>query len=421
MSFEQELIAFKTDAWKGAAMVAGYAERMHENRGTNRLKNHVEVSLCRENIVGKRIIDVGIGTGRGSLPLARDGYDVTGIDVSDAMLGRCRIEAGETPIALKAGDLTALPVGRDEFDSLISLNVAVHFPNWRDALRDWARVVKPNGRLIFDVHSRDHLNAVAALCGCAPDDLLTVQERSDPAQFMLRITAQQIAEAADELGLCIVRLVPYAAIFGGGNRNFWLDGSRLCGYLGDRALSWMAADDRIFEFGSFIEQQIVARLSTHATGRFMAVLEKRRDPGATRDVLAYHSAIAADFASRPGLEALEHTIGPIVREWRQALQLHLNYPKNLALLGMAMTSPHAIVLRDLIVDLAGSESACKVFEAHERQRVDDGHYEFITQWHKRKPVGEWLNYNGVDLGPSLEYELMREALIADYFSAKEQP
>ena len=45
-------------------MVAWYNQRMLENRGTNRLKNQVEVDLCARYAVAPKVLDVGIGTGR---------------------------------------------------------------------------------------------------------------------------------------------------------------------------------------------------------------------------------------------------------------------------------------------------------------------------------------------------------------------
>lgn len=416
MATEDTLIRFKTDAWKAGATVATYAQRMHENRGTNRLKNHVEVALCRENVVGNRILDVGIGTGRGSLPLARAGYAVTGIDISQAMLEQCRREAEGAPIELIAGDLAALPVADESFDSLISLNVAVHFPNWRAALEDWARAVKSGGRLVFDVHSQDHMNAVAAHRGCKPHELLTPQQRDDPNYFMLRLTAHDVAEAAEELDLSVVALIPYAAMLGGGNVNYWLRDARLWGYLGDRALSWMALDDRLFSFGTFIEQALVSRLSTHATGRFMIVLEKRPDTAATEAVLAYHAALAQIFEGGASMEQLRALIGTSVDGWAEELRGHLLYPANRTLLAMMLSSPAALALRPLVEELAGSDAAAELFDANARARIDDDAYRFVKTWHRELIDPAHLQYNGVDLGPSLDYDLMRNVLAAEYFS-----
>jgi SAM-dependent methyltransferase len=419
MAHEETLIKFKTDAWKSHAMVASYATRMHENRGTNRLKNLVEVDLCREFIVGKRIVDVGVGTGRASLPLARDGYDVTGIDVSQAMLEQCKHEAGETKIELLQGDLTALPVADETFDSLVSLNVAVHFPNWRGALREWARTVKPGGRLVFDVHSMDHLNAVAAQRGCNALDLLTLQQREDPSSFMLRVRAEEVSEAAEELGLSVVAFVPYGAVLGGGNINYFLLDSHLWGPMGDRALSWVAVDDRLFAFCSFLEKRVVARLSTHSTGRFMVVLEKGADDLRTREVLAYQRAIGAAFAGEPRLAGLREVIGSDVDAWGAELRAHLQHPANHTLFAMMLTSRAALRLRALLEELAGPEITADLFDANVRARIDERIYDFVKTWHTRLADPECLVYRGVDLGPSLEYELMRNVLDVEYFGKQQ--
>ena len=415
MATDDNVIEFKTGAWKSSEMVASYASRMHENRGTNRLKNRVEIALCRDNVRGTRIVDVGVGTGRGSLPLARDGFEVTGIDISQAMLDHCRREAGETPIELLLGDLTALPVESESFDSLLSLNVVVHFPNWRDVLRDWARVVKPGGRLVFDVHSFDHLVEVARARGCEPADLLTKEQREDPGAYMLRIAALDVAETAESLGLCVRKLVPYAAVLGGGNANYWLQDSRLWGYLGDRALSWMAVDEKLFSFGSFVEEQLIARLSTSATGRFMVVLEKLNDPAHTRGVLAYEKAIGAAFAGGARFESIRAVVGPEAVTWPHALTEHLEHAPNRTLLAMMLSSSAALHLRPLFEDMIGVPAAAELYEGNRLQRADDRVAAFLRSWRTALSHPDHFIFRGVDAGRALEYDLMREMLDIEHF------
>lgn len=417
MSTDDALVSFKTDAWKGTGMVAGYAQRMHENRGTNRLKNDVEVDLCREHVVGDRILDVGIGTGRGSLPLARAGKSVTGIDISQAMLDQCRREAGETPIELMTGDLTTLPVPDASFDSIVSLNVVVHFPNWREAIADWARVVRPGGRLVFDVHSSDHLVAVGHARGIPALDLLTPGQRDDPMQFMLRIGARDVADAAAACGLCVRALIPYAGVLGGGNVNYWLRDSRLFGYLGDRALSWMAVDPKLFAFGSFLERDVVGNLSTSSTGRFMIVLEKTSDPAATAAVLARHAAIDGAFASGDA-KAIRAAVGPVSDDWGGPLSEHLKHAPNRALLAMALCAPAAARVRPLFADLIGADATRRVYDGHARARVDDAALELIRNWRTEPASAEEFNYGGIDLGPALEYDLMHDVLDTAFFSTQ---
>ena len=61
---------------------------------------------------GGPVLELGVGTGRLALPLAAAGLEVTGIDVSAAMLDRLRAKPGGEAIALVQGDMAAgLPDG----------------------------------------------------------------------------------------------------------------------------------------------------------------------------------------------------------------------------------------------------------------------------------------------------------------------
>jgi SAM-dependent methyltransferase len=57
-------------------------------------------------------LELGIGTGRIALPLARRGVDVHGIDLSEAMVARLRAKPGGEEIGVTIGDFAAARVGR---------------------------------------------------------------------------------------------------------------------------------------------------------------------------------------------------------------------------------------------------------------------------------------------------------------------
>jgi ubiquinone/menaquinone biosynthesis C-methylase UbiE len=144
---------WKTDAWKNPAMVDIYLNNVNDEYGKNRLKNFVEIELCDKYSVGKTILDVGIGTGRASLPLAKKGFHVTGIDSSQAMLDATKKQAGNLPVTLMPGDVEKLPFPDASFDTAMALNVVVHFRAWDKIMAEMLRVVKPGGRVIFDIYS----------------------------------------------------------------------------------------------------------------------------------------------------------------------------------------------------------------------------------------------------------------------------
>jgi len=67
---------------------------------------------------GGPILELGCGTGRVLLPLARAGFEVTGLDLSSVMLARCRakleVESPEVRgrVALVQADMTSFDLGR---------------------------------------------------------------------------------------------------------------------------------------------------------------------------------------------------------------------------------------------------------------------------------------------------------------------
>jgi 2-polyprenyl-3-methyl-5-hydroxy-6-metoxy-1,4-benzoquinol methylase len=99
---------------------------------------------------GRTVIDVGTGTGRAALALARSGVRVTGIDASAEMLevARRRAEAEGVALDLALGDAHALQFADRSFDAAVSLRVLMHTPDWRCCLAELCRVARE--RVVFD-------------------------------------------------------------------------------------------------------------------------------------------------------------------------------------------------------------------------------------------------------------------------------
>jgi ubiquinone/menaquinone biosynthesis C-methylase UbiE len=96
-------------------------------------------------------LDVGCGTGFLALQLAGLGHRVVGVDSAEAMLIVARAKASQDGLAidLRLADAAALPFALASFDLVIERHVLWTMPDPAGSLADWARVLRPGGRLIL--------------------------------------------------------------------------------------------------------------------------------------------------------------------------------------------------------------------------------------------------------------------------------
>ncbi len=98
-----------------------------------------------------RALELGIGTGRFAFPFAACGYSVAGVDLSRGMLRQLRARKRGTPSsrveAIRA-EARVLPFPDRTFDLVYWVHVLHLIPNWRRALDEALRVVRPGGYLI---------------------------------------------------------------------------------------------------------------------------------------------------------------------------------------------------------------------------------------------------------------------------------
>ena len=98
----------------------------------------------------RTVLDVGTGTGRAAIALARRGAFVTGVDASTEMLAVATRRARDAgvDVTFLAGDAHQLAYGDRSFDAVICLRVLMHTPDWRRSLSELCRVARD--RVVFD-------------------------------------------------------------------------------------------------------------------------------------------------------------------------------------------------------------------------------------------------------------------------------
>jgi SAM-dependent methyltransferase len=114
--------------------------------------------LCRVGNLtkGSRVLEIGVGTGRIALPLAPRVQHVFGIDLARPMLQRLRAKQSGEPLDVMEGDITRLPFQSHCLDAAVAVHIFHLVPGWRDAVRELARVLRPDARLILAAGGNYH-------------------------------------------------------------------------------------------------------------------------------------------------------------------------------------------------------------------------------------------------------------------------
>jgi SAM-dependent methyltransferase len=107
---------------------------------------------------GQRVLDVGTGTGVVALTAASAGAQVTGLDLTPALLERARENAQIAAVSVdfQEGDAEALPFADSSFDVVLSQFGHMFAPRAEIATAELLRVLRPGGTLAFATWPPEH-------------------------------------------------------------------------------------------------------------------------------------------------------------------------------------------------------------------------------------------------------------------------
>lgn len=112
------------------------------------------------NGTGRRILDIGCGTGFYAIDLVEAGNEVCGVDISLGMIEQLKCKLHSLPGSLRKSlwvlyaDGEKLPVKDKNFDACIVIRTLSHIENFQMVFDELWRVLKSNGALVIaDLHS----------------------------------------------------------------------------------------------------------------------------------------------------------------------------------------------------------------------------------------------------------------------------
>jgi SAM-dependent methyltransferase len=168
------------------------------------------VALLAELAGSGPVLELGVGTGRLAIPLAARGVAVTGLDASEAMLGKLAAKPGGTEVATHLGDMAGpLPDGpwsvvviaRNTFFNLTSEN------DQRRALTEIRRVLGEDGSLVLDAFVPDGSarRSSVEVREVDVDRVLLFVDRHDPERQQAWSSFVELTPEGNRFRPCLIR------------------------------------------------------------------------------------------------------------------------------------------------------------------------------------------------------------------------
>lgn len=151
---------------------------------------------------GMNVLDVGAGTGRLSVEVYKKGAEVTAVDTSVSMLNI--LKEKEPGIKTVIVDNEKLPFQENVFDRVVSCDAMIHFPNWRDFLREHLRVVRQGGFLIYNMYNDDHLMQIS------DKRFIRASYIAGGKNYYVTVSRKELEQFCEESGnVKLMEMIPY--------------------------------------------------------------------------------------------------------------------------------------------------------------------------------------------------------------------
>lgn len=133
----------------GAEKLADRKSKLHTKKELSYLKKYLDKK--------QKILDLACGYGRFTIPLAKQGYRIQGIDISPNLIAKAKTSAKKEKLTIKfqIGDMRNLPYNDDSFDSIICMwSAFIELSKEKDqikSLKEMLRVLKKGGFALLEM------------------------------------------------------------------------------------------------------------------------------------------------------------------------------------------------------------------------------------------------------------------------------
>lgn len=125
---------------------------------TSEFQDDIDLYLGFAQRAGGPLLELGCGTGRLLVPLAQAGFEVTGVDISPAMLQiaqrKLQVHGVADRVTLVQADVRTLDLPQRFRMAFMAINSFMHLTSLQDqlqALQAWRKLLLPGALLIIDV------------------------------------------------------------------------------------------------------------------------------------------------------------------------------------------------------------------------------------------------------------------------------
>jgi SAM-dependent methyltransferase len=124
--------------------------KIYDRRHGTAISDQLAQSLANHLRRDSRIIDIGAGTGRVGLALARNSFKVVAVDPAVPMLQTMQGKSSDSPVLLVAAEGTRLPFRGNCADAVILARLLYLVTDWQSLLREAKEVLKLGGVLFHE-------------------------------------------------------------------------------------------------------------------------------------------------------------------------------------------------------------------------------------------------------------------------------